>query len=66
MLEARRELGKLEARFPGFKFSITKPYGKDGKRRIEAVRKSGPGDSGLFVIISTSPAEVAEELKRAA
>ena len=62
-MEARHELGKLKARFPAYGFRLIRGHSKPC---IEAVRKSGPGDSGLFVIISTSPAEVAEELKRTA
>ena len=64
MQEARRELGKLEKRFPAFEFDLIRGY--HGRQWFEAVRKSGPGDPGLYALIGESPAEVADELKRAA
>jgi hypothetical protein len=58
-----RQLARLEAGFPAFSFRLIRGWGKE---RFEAVRKSGPGDSGLYTVISTDPAEVADELRRAA
>lgn len=64
MLETLRELGKLKARFPKFEFRLI--CGHCGGLQFEAVRKSGPGDSGLYALISGSATEMAAELKRAA
>ncbi len=64
MREARRELGNLTARFPAFEFHFIRGY--HGRRWVEAVRRSGPGPSGLYVLISKTPAEMAEELGNAA
>jgi hypothetical protein len=61
MLEANRELGKLKARFPAFEFHL---IAGRGRNRFEAVRKGG--SDGLYAVISTDPAEVAEELTHAA
>lgn len=64
MLEDRRELGKLQARFPAFSIDLIR--GHYGRRWFEAVRKNGPGDSGLYALISGDAGEMAEELRRAA
>jgi hypothetical protein len=58
-----RQLARLEAGFPGFAFRLIEGR---GKRRFEAVRKHGSNGDGLYAIISTDPAEVADELRRAA
>ncbi len=58
------QVAKLQARFPGFTFRLIR--GRDDENRIEAVRKAGSEDDGLYALISTDPAEVAAELKRAA
>ena len=60
MLDARRELGKLIVRFPRFEFRLIR--GPNGRPCFEAVRASGPHDSGLYVLISGNATEIAEEL----
>lgn len=59
------QIAKLQARFPRFAFRLIEGRGRDDSR-IEAVRKGGSDEEGLYAVISTDPAEVARELKRAA
>lgn len=59
------QVAKLQARFPGFRFQLIEGRGRDDNR-IEAVRKAGSDGDGLYALISTNPAEIAAELRRAA
>ena len=59
------QVAKLQARFPGFAIRLIEGRGRDDNR-IEAVRKDGSDGDGLYALISTDPAEVADELRRAA
>ena len=60
-----RQVARLQERFPGFAFRLIE--GRSGDQyRIEAVRKAGGDGSGLYALISTDAAEVADELRRAA
>jgi len=59
------QVAKLQARFPGFRFRLIEGRSKD-QNHIEAVRKAGSDEEGLYAVISTDPAEVADELRRAA
>jgi hypothetical protein len=57
------QVTKLQTGFPAYTFRLIQGRGKD---RIEAVRKGGSDRDGLYALISTDPAEVADELRRAA
>ena len=59
-----RQLADLERGFPAFTFRLIR--GWDQKNRIEAVRRGGSDGDGLYAVISDDPAEVADELRRAA
>ena len=59
-----RQLANLEKGFPEFTFRLIRGWGN--KNRIEAVRREGSNGDGLYAVISDDPAEVADELRRAA
>ena len=59
------QVAKLQARFPDFAIRLIGGRGRD-ENRIEAVRRAGSDEEGLYALISTDPAEVADELRRAA
>ena len=59
-----RQLANLEKGFPEFTFRLIRGWGS--KNSIEAVRKAGSDGDGLYAVISDDPAEVADELRRAA
>ncbi len=59
-----RQLANLEKGFPEFTFRLIRGWGN--KNRIEAVRRAGSNGDGLYAVISDDPAEVADELRRAA
>ena len=63
------QVAKLQKSFPGFAIRLIGGRGRDDKR-IEAVRRAGSDEEGLYALISsTDPAEVAkmaDELGRAA
>lgn len=60
----QRQVTRLQAGFPAFRFRLIR--GRDDKNHIEAVRRSGPGEPGLYALISADPAEVAAALRHAA
>lgn len=57
---ANRKLRALQRDFPAFTCRLID--GWNGKQ-FEAVRTSGPGDPGLFVVISADVREVEAELR---
>jgi hypothetical protein len=60
----RARAAKLAARYPAYTFRVV--GGWDGRNRLEAVRRTGPGPEGVFVLVSSDPAELEGELRRAA